>query len=106
MTPTADCGPRAALVIRSTLETQAILVTMDIVIVHMITQNLGCLLVSTYCPPKGNIMTNLVVVLQSYLEKYNFKTFIFGDFNAKSRVWGKRYIDARGNYWHSAMLWT
>ncbi|GIY00332.1 hypothetical protein CEXT_145181 [Caerostris extrusa] len=42
----ADCGPRAALVIRSTLETQAILVTR--IIVHLIIHDLDCLLISTY----------------------------------------------------------
>ncbi|GIX77323.1 hypothetical protein CDAR_276541 [Caerostris darwini] len=71
-----DYGPRAALVIRSTLETQAILVTRHIVIVHLNTHNLDCLLISTYCPPKGNLMTNLDV-LQPFLEKYiNFKTYL------------------------------
>ncbi|GIY54778.1 uncharacterized protein CDAR_391111 [Caerostris darwini] len=45
---------------------------------------------------KGILATNLDV-LQSFLEKYHlFKTFICGDFNAKSRVWGKRNVDNRG----------
>ncbi|GIY65161.1 hypothetical protein CDAR_437241, partial [Caerostris darwini] len=92
----ADCGPRAALVIKSNLETQTILVTRDIVIVHLIISGSDCLLISTYCPPKGNLALNLEVI-QAFLMKYpHFKTFICGDFNAKSRVWGKRNVDARG----------
>ncbi|GIX76547.1 hypothetical protein CDAR_499971 [Caerostris darwini] len=55
-----------------------------------------CLLISTYCPPKGDLASHLQV-LQAFLVKYPlFKIFICGDFNAKSRVWGKRNVDARG----------
>ncbi|GIX83497.1 probable RNA-directed DNA polymerase from transposon BS [Caerostris darwini] len=55
-----------------------------------------CLLISTYCPPKGDLASHLEV-LQAFLVKYPlFKIFICGDFNAKSRVWGKRNVDARG----------
>ncbi|GIY71306.1 hypothetical protein CDAR_529451 [Caerostris darwini] len=58
--------------------------------------NQDFLLVSIYCSPSKDI-DQCLDVLGSLLFKFDhLPTFILGDFNAKSRVWGQRDLDCRG----------
>ncbi|GBL72688.1 hypothetical protein AVEN_127931-1 [Araneus ventricosus] len=54
--------------------------------------------VSIYCIPSANITTDLNDLKRLLLEIGDKNVLIFGDFNAKSSIWGPRGTDTRGQH--------
>ncbi|GIX70133.1 probable RNA-directed DNA polymerase from transposon BS [Caerostris darwini] len=88
--------PKAALIIKNKYQCQMIFQNRFLVVTQINIQNIDCLVISAYCPPRGEL-SNCLNNIQFWIEKYpHFKVLLFGDFNAKSKVWGKRNDDERG----------
>ncbi|GIX76024.1 uncharacterized protein CDAR_443101 [Caerostris darwini] len=76
---------------------QLIFVNEDLVVVMLHHNDQDFILVSMYCSPGKNIDNSLELLKPHLLKYYNFPFLIFGDFNAKSRLWGQRDLDERGS---------
>ncbi|GIY62487.1 hypothetical protein CDAR_495151 [Caerostris darwini] len=73
-----------------TLDSKTVYKNQFLVVIEFQANYFNCLLISIYCPPRGNL-TQQLTTLQLWIEKYpNHWILLLGDFNAKSRVWGKR----------------
>ncbi|GIX77408.1 hypothetical protein CDAR_2651 [Caerostris darwini] len=89
-------APKAAIILKSSHNSQIIHTSKEIVVIMARINGISLLLISVYCPPSKNIDYNLNI-LRTILDKYHdLPTVILGDFNAKSRVWGRRNLDDRG----------
>ncbi|GIY68090.1 hypothetical protein CDAR_453051 [Caerostris darwini] len=90
-------SPKAALAIKAAFNSQTVLITREVVVILANIHNIDFLLASIYCPPGNDIDVNLHCLIP-YLNKFSDKhMIIFGDFNAKSRVWGRRNLEERGS---------
>ncbi|GIX79758.1 retrovirus-related Pol polyprotein from type-1 retrotransposable element R1 [Caerostris darwini] len=90
-------NPKAAIIIKDQLDCQKVFINQEMVIIDLKTSSFNCLLISIYCPPKENLQQQLSL-LQVWIEKFpDHHIILLGDFNAKSRIWGKRNTDERGN---------
>ncbi|GIX79773.1 hypothetical protein CDAR_77431 [Caerostris darwini] len=93
----AQPSPKAAIVIKSNLNSQHVFSNEELVIIMSEFNLQHHLIVSIYCPPSHNMDDNLDI-LKNYILKYNnLPCIILGDLNAKSRVWGRRDLDERGS---------
>ncbi|GIY68078.1 uncharacterized protein CDAR_452961 [Caerostris darwini] len=89
--------PKAAIAIKSSINCQLVFSNSELTAILASINNVETLLVSIYCSPSKNIENNLNLLRNILLENDNRPTIILGDFNAKSRVWGKRDLDERGS---------
>ncbi|GBN82910.1 hypothetical protein AVEN_98009-1 [Araneus ventricosus] len=92
-----DYQPKAGFIINNhdfnvfTLELSRVFVALDVQV-----GGKTFILISIYCPPSGDL-ENQLLCLRSLLIKFpNGMIFIFGDFNAKSSIWGPGDTDKRG----------
>ncbi|GIX87704.1 hypothetical protein CDAR_617021 [Caerostris darwini] len=91
-----NVNPKAASIIKNSITTQIIYTDQENVIITLKSYDKNCLFISTYCPPNKDLSINLAII-QPWIEKYyHYHIILVGDFNAKSRVWGKRKTDDRG----------
>ncbi|GBM99773.1 hypothetical protein AVEN_101023-1 [Araneus ventricosus] len=58
------------------------------------------LMISVYCPPSEELGENINEIITLLLRFSQEKILIFGDFDAKSSIWGPRNTDKRGNIVH------
>ncbi|GIX77315.1 hypothetical protein CDAR_276491 [Caerostris darwini] len=87
-------APKAAI-IKSKYNSQIIFTNQDLIIIMAHLRNRDFLLVTIYCSPSKDI-DQCLDVLGDFLFKFDhLRTFILGDFNAKSRFWGQRNLDCR-----------
>ncbi|GBN28236.1 Putative protein in type-1 retrotransposable element R1DM [Araneus ventricosus] len=74
----------------------SLLAERTIVAIEVDTVNETFILISVYCLPSANFETDLAALQTVILNNIHKKVLIFGDFNAKSPIWGKRASDTRG----------
>lgn len=88
-------NPRAALLLHKDIIALQLHCERDIVVVQVTTDFGPICIYSVYCSPNEEIEHNLLT-LSSLLNRFNSPTIIFGDFNAKSTLWGQHPLDRRG----------
>ncbi|GBO02445.1 hypothetical protein AVEN_174879-1 [Araneus ventricosus] len=84
------------IVSNSKFRSLALLTERTLVVIEVDTGNEIFILCSICCTPSSNFDEDLASLQSVILNNVHKKIIIFGDFNAKSPIWGKRGSDIRG----------
>ncbi|GBO30576.1 hypothetical protein AVEN_113931-1, partial [Araneus ventricosus] len=84
------------IVSNSKFRSLALLTERTLVVIEVDTGNEIFILCSIYCTPSSNFDEDLASLQSVILNNVHKKIIIFGDFNAKSPIWGNRGSDIRG----------
>ncbi|PZO93252.1 MAG: hypothetical protein DI617_08965 [Streptococcus pyogenes] len=88
--------PKAALILNKTLRALPILVEKDLVCAKIDTSSGQYIVFSVYSSPSDDIEAKLLHMEATVTKYKEEKILMFGDFNAKSAIWGPRRMDDRG----------
>lgn len=88
--------PRAALLIENQYQVTVLTLGRDLVSAEVKLGNEVIEVVSTYCPPSGDLPLHLRDLEAVLATNTTGNKLLLGDFNAKSRIWSPRDTDSRG----------
>ncbi|KAH9368137.1 hypothetical protein HPB48_018830 [Haemaphysalis longicornis] len=88
--------PKSAIIVYKNLSMLPAFIAQNLVSAKITKGNRGILITSCYCPPNGDINTDLSKIEEIIQRHRSVEVLIGGDFNARSQIWGSQTTDERG----------